>query len=89
MLTSTQFAIPEIAIREALNNTLIHRKYYLQDAIKIALFDDRLEIFSPGNFPGPITDFKAGISYSRNPAIRQLARNVGLVEKRGFGFDQF
>lgn len=85
-LSATEFAVPAIAIREALNNALIHRKYFLQDAIKIALFDDRLEIFSPGNFPGPISDLRAGVSYSRNPAIRQLARNIGLVEKRGFGF---
>jgi len=85
-LISTVTILPEEALREVLNNALIHRKYFIQDAIKIALFRDRIEIFSPGNFPGPITDFYSGVSYTRNPTIRQLARNINLVEKRGLGF---
>ncbi len=78
--------LPVEALREAINNALIHRKYFIKDSIKIALFSDRIEIYSPGNFPGPITDFYSGVSYTRNPTIRQLARNINLVEKRGLGF---
>ncbi len=54
----------------------------------MALFDDRVEVFSPGSFPGPmiIAELGNGISYSRNPHLRQLARKAGLVEKRGFGY---
>lgn len=85
ILSSNEFLIPDEALREVINNALIHRKYNINDAIKIALFHDRIEFFSPGNFPGPITNFLSGISYSRNPTIRQLARNIGLVEKRGLG----
>ena len=75
-------------LREVLLNAMIHRKYSLKDAIKIAKFEDRLEIFSPGNFPGPIdiSTLCQGISYTRNPNLRQMARKMGLVEKRGLGF---
>ncbi len=86
ILKPSKYAVPEIVLREVIVNALIHRKYFIQDAIKIALFQNRLEVYSPGNFPGPLTDFLSGTSYSRNPHIRQLARNIGLVEKRGLGF---
>ncbi len=84
-VVASELLIPEVVLREVIVNALIHRKYFINDSIKIALFDNRLEIYSPGNFAGPITDFQSGASYSRNPNLRQLARNVGLVEKRGFG----
>lgn len=88
ILEVSEWEIPLVALREALMNALIHRQYTLPDAIKVALFDDRVEIFSPGNFPGPmnISELGNGISYSRNPNLRQLARKAGLVEKRGFGY---
>jgi ATP-dependent DNA helicase RecG len=80
--------IPEIVIRESLLNALLHRKYSIPGAIKVAVFQDRIEIFSPGNFPGPIDleQLGNGTSYTRNPKLRQLARKDGLVEKRGMGF---
>src|SRR5262249_50862983 len=43
--------IPEDALREAVLNALMHRKYNIPGAIKIAIYDDRLEVFSPGCFP--------------------------------------
>ena len=83
-----KYKIPEIVLREVVLNALIHRKYTIQDAIKVAVFSDRIEVFSPGNFPGPIdiAELGNGISYARNPGIRHLARKAGLVEKRGMGF---
>ena len=88
VLKDVEWEIPLIALRETLMNALIHRQYAISDAIKVALFDDRVEIFSPGNFPGPmnISELGNGVSYSRNPHLRQLARKAGLVEKRGFGY---
>ncbi|MCI5065612.1 putative DNA binding domain-containing protein [bacterium] len=85
-LVSTRYEVPKEALREALLNALVHRRYDIEDAIKLSLFTNRIEIMSPGNFPGPIEDYVSGISYARNPTLRQLARNAGLVEKRGFGF---
>jgi len=85
---TVEWKVPEVALREAIVNALIHRNYCLTSTIKIASFPDRIEIFSPGNFPGFIDLSKLGngVSYSRNPHIQQLARKAGLVEKRGLGF---
>ncbi len=43
--------IPNIVLREAIVNALIHRRYRIPGAIKIALYDDHLEIFSLDSFP--------------------------------------
>ncbi len=77
--------IPQIAIREAIINALVHRKYSIPGAIKIALYDDRLEIFSPGNFPGlvDVNNLGDGTTYLRNPHLVMLARKMKLVEKLG------
>lgn len=79
--------IPEVAFREAIINALIHRKYWLPGAVKIAVFDDRLEIFSPGNFPGALDlhSLGDGTTYLRNPLLARVARRFGLVEKLGTG----
>ena len=85
---NVKWAIPEIVLREVLLNALLHRKYSIMGALKIAVFPNRIEVFSPGNFPGPIDlhQLGNGVSYTRNPRLRQLARKAGLVEKRGMGF---
>jgi len=79
--------IPEVAIREAIINALIHRKYWIPGATKIALYDDRLEIFNPGNFPGILdpNHLGDGTTYLRNPHLARVARRFGLVEKLGTG----
>ena len=79
--------IPHEALREAIINALIHRKYFIPGAIKIAVYDDRIEIFSPGGFPG-LVDIKHlgdGTTFLRNPNIARLARKLGLIEKMGTG----
>ena len=80
--------IPQVAFREALLNLLIHRNYHLPSPSKIAIYDDRIEIFSPGDFYGPIKpdDYLKGMTYLRNPAICKVFRELGLVEKMGTGF---
>lgn len=79
--------IPEVALREAIINALIHRKYWIAGAIKIALYDNRLEIFNPGNFPGlvDLSRLGDGTTYLRNPNLARIARRFGLVEKLGTG----
>lgn len=79
--------IPEIALREALLNAIIHRNYHIKAPIKIAIYDDRIEIFSPGSFPGPLDakNLKAGITYLRNPILCKVFREAGYVEKLGTG----
>jgi ATP-dependent DNA helicase RecG len=79
--------IPEEALREAIINAVIHRKYWIPGAIKIALYDNRLEIFNPGNFPGlvDLTHLGDGTTYLRNPILARIARRFGIIEKLGTG----
>lgn len=79
--------IPKIAIREALLNAIVHRNYHLKAPTKIAIYENRIEIFSPGQFPGPLdlNNLRAGITYLRNPVICKIFREAGYVEKIGSG----
>jgi len=77
--------IPEIVITELLVNALIHRDYFINDSIKIFVFDDRIEIISPGKLPNSLTEeqVKKGVRRSRNNIIASLAPD--LLEYRGAG----
>lgn len=65
--------IPEDAWLEGLVNAVIHRSYSISgDHIRVEIFDDRIEIESPGRFPG--------IASSRNPLeITRFARNPRIA----------
>ncbi len=82
-----QLEIPEVAIREALLNAIVHRNYYIQAPTKIAIYNDRIEFFSPGTLPGPLNleNLMAGITYLRNPMICKIFREAGYIEKLGTG----
>lgn len=77
--------IPEIVITELLVNALIHRDYFINDSIKLFVFDDRVEIISPGKLPNSLTEeqIKKGVRRSRNNIIASLAPD--LLEYRGAG----
>lgn len=83
-----QLEIPPEAIREIVLNAIVHRNYLIPGPSKITLYDDRLEIFSPGNFPGPIKADKVdiGVTYIRNTIITRIFRDIGFIEKLGSGF---
>jgi ATP-dependent DNA helicase RecG len=80
-------AIPLVAVREAIVNAVAHRNYHMPAPIKIAVYSDRVEIFSPGGFPGPIQPdmYESGITYIRNVVITKVLRRLGYVEKLGSG----
>ena len=80
--------IPLEAIREAMVNAIIHRSYAIHAPIKIAIFAEKIEVFSPGGFPGPIpeNELESGITYIRNSVISKCFRERGLAEKLGTGF---
>lgn len=68
---------PERVVKEAIVNAVIHRDYRLNRDILIRIFDDRMEVDSPGVFPGNITPAniaKAG-SKARNPLIAKTLRD--------------
>ena len=79
--------VPMDALREALINALIHRKYIVRGAVKIALYEDRLEIFSPGSLPGlmSLKNLGDGTTFLRNPTMAKIARKLKLIEKLGSG----
>lgn len=86
-LREEQLEIPEVAIREIIMNAILHRNYHMQGPTKIAIFNNRIEIFSPGTFPGPISqNLKAGFTYLRNTMIAKIFREMGLIENFGLGF---
>ncbi len=88
MVREEKLEIPEVAFREALVNLIVHRNYNIKAPSKIAIYDDRIELFSPGDFSGPIEpdQLLKGVTYLRNPAICKIFREMGLVEKMGTGF---
>ena len=79
--------IPKVALREGVINALIHRVYFSHAPVKISLYENRLEIFSPGGLPGLISveTLGDGTTYLRNPNITRLARKYRLVETLGSG----
>lgn len=67
---------PERVIKEAVTNALIHRDYRLNRDVQIRIFDNRIEVLSPGLFPGRITAAtiqRAG-SFARNPLLASNLR---------------
>ena len=83
-----ELEIPPEAIREALLNAIVHRNYHIKAPIKIAVYDDRIEIYSPGQFVGPLNtqNLNQGITYLRNPSICKVFREARYIEKLGTGF---
>lgn len=80
--------LPETALREALVNALAHRDYTLQSPIRLFVFDDRVEIRTPGRLPNTVTipAIKLGAAHVlRNPTIYTLLGRLGLVTGIGSG----
>lgn len=81
---------PPAVLREAILNALAHRDYNLTGAtVDITVWDDRIEIQSPGSLPGHITtENMRGEHYSRNRRIMRVLKLLGLVEEYGEGVDR-
>ena len=81
---------PEAVLRESIVNALAHRDYGLEGAtVDITVWDDRIEVRSPGALPGHITiDNMRAEHYSRNPRIMRILKTIGLVEEYGEGIDR-
>ena len=81
------YEIPPFAIRELIVNAVVHRSYVDRGNIQIALYDDRLEIFSPGKLPKTQTfeGMEKGRSKIRNEALAKAFFYMRLMEKWGSG----
>lgn len=81
---------PPFAVREALVNALCHRDYRLSGRrVEIRMYDDRLEVISPGGLPGYITlDNIVEEHFSRNPRVVAGLFQWGYIEELGLGIDR-
>ena len=80
--------IPEAAFREAIANALIHRVWDVDSQIRVSMFDDRLEIVSPGGLPSGITEeeyLSGKLSVLRNRNLANVFYRLGFVEMFGTG----
>lgn len=78
--------IPTVVFEELLVNALVHRDYLISAPIRLFVFDDRIEIVSPGHLPNHLTvdQIRAGNSNIRNPIlVSHVAK--GLLPYRGLG----
>lgn len=78
---------PEFAWLEGIVNAVTHREYGLTGKhIRILMYDDRLEIESPGKLPNPVTlnNIKQ-MSFSRNPRIARVLSDFGIVKELNEG----
>ncbi|MCD8316353.1 MAG: AAA family ATPase, partial [Eggerthellaceae bacterium] len=84
----TKSYIPDEAFREAVSNSFIHRDWSVKGNITVSMFDDYIEITSPGGLPPNITEenyLKGGLSISRNPILANIFFRLGFIERFGTG----
>ena len=81
------YEIPPDAIRELIINAMVHRSYLDHGTIQVAVYDNRLEITSPGKLPMGQTmeRIKEGYSKIRNEALSHAFAYMNLIEHWGSG----
>ncbi len=80
-----------VALREAVINAVVHTDYAQRGApLRIAIFDDRLEVENPGLLPFGLTveDLPHGVSKLRNRVIGRVFHALGLIEQWGSGIQR-
>lgn len=80
--------VPLEAFRESLVNALIHRDYLFPNGVQIAMFDNRIEVVSPGGLSEEINEalfFKGLVSLARNPILAMVFFRLGYMESFGTG----
>jgi predicted HTH transcriptional regulator len=76
--TQGQLEIPLEVFVEILTNAFVHRDYYINSPIRLFIFDNRIEIHSPGILPDGVTEesIKHGISVPRNKLLFENAKDI-------------
>lgn len=85
-----KFEYPSFAWQEVLVNAVAHRDYGLTGgSIEVSMFDDRLEVRSPGNLPEPLSlgqlYSQERVHFSRNPLITRVLTDLGHMRELGEG----
>ena len=81
------YEMPPRSIREVITNAVCHRSYLHPGHVQVALYDDRLEVTSPGMLTMEMTieKMKRGVSIPRNKAIAEAFKYMGVIDKWGSG----
>ena len=81
---------PEVAVREALLNMLVHRDYSISASALISMYEDRIEFVSVGGLlPGiELEDVMAGLSVCRNQELANVFYRLHLIEAYGTGISK-
>lgn len=87
MYRQDMFELPVDSVREMIANSVAHRSYLEPGNIQVALFDDRLEVTSPGMLLNGVSikKMKEGYSKPRNRAIASAFAYMKIIEKWGSG----
>lgn len=83
--------IPTLALREGIINAIVHRDYSNQGRdIKIGIYDDIVEIVSPGGLPSTLTieQIYSGRSEIRNRVLARIFKEFNFIEKWGSGINR-
>jgi ATP-dependent DNA helicase RecG len=83
--------IPREAYREGVANALINRRYDINGSVQIAMYENRIEIISPGGLPEGISEttyLYSQISIPRNTIIADVFHRLHIIEKFGTGIDR-
>jgi ATP-dependent DNA helicase RecG len=83
--TEGDLEIPVAALEELVVNMLLHRDYFISAPWRVFLFDNRIELISPGSLPNNLTveNIRNGVSIIRNPLIASFATKE--LPYRGIG----
>ncbi len=80
--------IPERAFREVIANALIHRTWDVNSNIRISMYEDKIEVSSPGGLPSGISEkeyLNGQISQLRNPILANIFFRLKYIEMFGTG----
>ena len=87
----TRIQIPKEAYREGIANALINRRYDLNGSVQVAMYENRIEIVSPGGLPEGISEatyLYSQVSIPRNTIIANVFHRLHIIEKFGTGIDR-
>ena len=85
---NTYELVPEDAFREAIANALVHRTWDVNAHVRVSMFQDRIEVSSPGGLPSGINEreyLEGQVSKLRNPVLGNVFFRLRLIERFGTG----
>jgi len=85
------WTVPPVVLREGIINAIVHTDYAERGSpLRVAIFDDRIEIENPGLLPLGLTieDIQKGVSKLRNRVIGRVFHELGLIEQWGSGIQR-